>query len=75
MKKRRRRKKEDDENVFFKALGKKFFVNIKKLFMTNLLSYRLHEKVIICYIIKGRLDVQFVNKTPVEMVICQQMEK
>ena len=48
---KKKRKKEDDENVFFKALGKKFFVNIKKLFMTNLLSYRLHEKVIICYII------------------------
>ena len=46
----RTKKTEDGENVFFKALAKVFF-NIKKLFMANLLSNGLYEKVTICYII------------------------
>ena len=47
---REKKKTEDGENVFFKALAKIFFVNIKKLFMADLLSNGLHEKVMICYI-------------------------
>ena len=48
---REKKKTEDGENVFFKALAKIFFVNTKKLFMADLLSSGLHEKVMICYII------------------------
>ena len=47
--------------------------------MADLQSNGLHEKVIICYIImlyyKSRLDVQFVKKIPLEMVIGQQMKE
>ena len=45
--------------------------------MSNLLSNRLHEKVIICYIvILLKVDyVQFVKKIPLEMVIGQQMKE
>ena len=47
--------------------------------MANLLSNGLHEKVkyviLSCYITKSRLDVQFVKKIPLEMVIGQQMEE
>ena len=46
-----KRKTEDGENVLFKALAKNFFVGMSKLFMVELLSNALHEKVI-CYIIK-----------------------
>ena len=63
----------------FSKLLLKFFVNIKQLFIANLLSNGLHEKVmmcyIICYIIKSRLDVQFVKKILLEMVIGQQMKE
>ena len=48
---REKKKTEDNENVFFKAPAKTFFVNIKKLFMADLLSNGLHKKVNICYII------------------------
>ena len=51
---------------------------MEKLFMANLLPNGLHEKVMIfsiCYIIKSRLDVQFVKKIPLEMVIGQQMKE
>ena len=37
--------------MYFLKLLLKFFVNIEKFFMTDLLSNGLHEKVIICYII------------------------
>ena len=46
--------------------------------MTDLLPNEPHEKVMmfsICYITKSRLDVQFVRKIPLEMVIVQQMEE
>ena len=46
--------------------------------MIDLLSNGFHEKVMIfsiCYITKGRLDVQFVKKIPLEMVIGQQMKE
>ena len=63
----------------FSKLLLKFFVNIKQLFIANLLSNGLHEKVmmcyIICYITKRRLDVQLVKKIPLEMVIGQQMKE
>ena len=48
------------------------------LFMADLLPNGLHEKVMICsicYITKSRLDVQFVKKIPLEMVMSQQMEE
>ena len=51
---------------------------MERLFMTDLLPNRLHEKVMICsicYITKSRLDVQFVKKIPLEMVIGQQMKE
>ena len=41
--------------------------------MADLLSNRLHEKVMMCYITKIRLDAQFVKKIALEMVIGQQM--
>ena len=46
--------------------------------MADLLPNELHEKVTICsiyYITKSRLDVQFVKKIPVEMLIGQQMKE
>ena len=46
--------------------------------MTDLLPNGPHEKVMmfsICYITKSRLDVQFVRKIPLEMVIGQQMKE
>ena len=45
-----KKKTEGGENVFFKA-AKKFLLTSKKLFMADLLSNGLHEKVMICYII------------------------
>ena len=51
---------------------------MEKLFMTDLLPNGLHEKVMICsicYITKSRLDVQFVKKISLEMVIGQQMKE
>ena len=46
--------------------------------MADLLPNGLHEKVMICsicYIIKSRLEVQFVKKISLEMVIGQQMKE
>ena len=47
----------------------KFFVNIKKLFMANLLSSELHKKITICYILfiylyltNNLTNLQFVKK-------------
>ena len=72
-------KKEIDEKYFLKGLYlaliqnnnksscQKFFVNMEKLFMANLLPNGLHEKAMICslcYNTKSRLDVQFVKKIP-----------
>ena len=51
---------------------------MEKLFMADLLPNGLHEKVMtcsICYVTKSRLDVQFVKKIPLEMVIGQQMKE
>ena len=53
---------------------------MEMLFMADLLPNGLHEKVkicsiSICYITKSRLDVQFVKKIPLEMVIGQQMKE
>ena len=48
------------------------------LFIADLLPNVLHEKVMICsicYITKSRLDVQFVKKIPLEIVIGQQMKE
>ena len=46
----------------------------KKLFMADLLSNWLYEKIKI-YITKKGLDVQFSKKTPLEMIIGQQVKK
>ena len=46
--------------------------------MADLLPNGLHEKAMIfsiCYITESRLDVQFVKKIPLEMVIGQQMKE
>ena len=46
--------------------------------MADLLPKGLHEKVMICsicYITKSRLDVQFVKRIPLEMVVSQQMKE
>ena len=51
---------------------------MEMLLMADLLPNGLHEKVMICstcYITKSRLDVQFVKKIPLEMVIGQQMKE
>ena len=51
---------------------------MEKLSMADLLPNRLHEKVMICsicYITKSRLDVQFLKKISLEMVIGQQIEE
>ena len=48
---------------------------MEKLFMADLRPNGLYEKVMICYITKSRLDVQFVKKTSLEMVIGQQMKE
>ena len=51
---------------------------MEKLFMADLLPNGLHEKVMICsifYITKSRLDVQFVKKISLQMVISQQMKE
>ena len=46
--------------------------------MADLLPNGLHKKVMICsicHVTKSRLDVQFVKKIPLEMVIGQQMKE
>ena len=51
---------------------------MEKLFMADLLPNGLHEKVMICsiyYITKGRLDLQFVKKILLEIVIGQRMKE
>ena len=51
---------------------------MEKLSMVDLLPNRLHEKVMICsicYITNSRLDVQFVKKISLKMVIGQQMKE
>ena len=51
---------------------------MEMLFIADLLPDGLYEKVMICficYITKSRLDVQFVKKIPLEMVIGQQMKE
>ena len=63
---------------FFKALAKNFVVNMEKLFMADLLPNGLHGKVMICsicYITKSRLNVKFVKKIPVEMLIGLQIKE
>ena len=51
---------------------------MEKLFMADLLPNGLREKVMICsicYITKSRLDVQFLKRISLEMVIGQQMKE
>ena len=44
---RKKKKTENGKNVFFKALANRLLLT--KLFMVNLLSNGLHEKVMICH--------------------------
>ena len=51
---------------------------MEKLFMTDPLPNWLHEKVMICSvccITKSRLDLQFVKKIRLEMIIGQEMKE
>ena len=51
---------------------------MEMLFMADLLPNGHLEKVMICsicYITKSRLDIQFVKKIPLEMVIGHQMQE
>ena len=51
---------------------------MERLIMADILRNGLHEKVMICficYITKSRLDVQFVKKIPLKMVIGQHMKE
>ena len=51
---------------------------MEKLFMADLLPNGLHEKVMVCsirYITKSRLDLQFVKKILLEIVIGQRMKE
>ena len=51
---------------------------MEKLFMADLLPNGLHEKVMvcsICYITKSRLDLQFVKKILLEIVIGERMKE
>ena len=51
---------------------------MEMLLMVDFLPNGLHENVMICSIrciTKSRLDVQFVKKIPLEMVIGQQMKE
>ena len=51
---------------------------MEKLFMADLIPNGHHEKVMIrsiCYITKSRLDVQFVKKISLEMIIGEQMKE
>ena len=57
--------------IFLKLLLK-IFGNMEKLFMADVPPNGLHEKAMICsicYITKSRLNVEFVKKMPLEMVI------
>ena len=63
-------KKQKIAKMFFlKLLLKMFCYNMEMLFMADLLTNGLHEKVIICsicYITKSRLNIQFAKKIPLE---------
>ena len=51
---------------------------MEKLFMADLLPNGVHENVMvcsICYITKSRLDLQFVKKILLEIVIGQRMKE
>ena len=47
----------------------------KKLFIGDLLSNGLHEKVMICYLKKDQIYTQFVKKILLAMIIGQQMKE
>ena len=74
------KKVQDGENLFFKALANwKILVNIEKLFMVQescswSLSVKLASWKGKWSFTKSRLDVEFVKKTNLEMIIGQQMK-
>ena len=75
----RRKKTEDVWNVFFKALAKIFLLTLKSsswpTFYQMDFMKRYWYVMLLCYVTKSRLDVQFVKKIPLEMVIGQQMKE
>ena len=76
---REEKKIEDGENVFFKALAKIFLLTSKSclwlIFYQMDFMKRQRYVISLRYIIKSRLDVQFVEKIPLEMVIGQQIKE
>ena len=75
-------KTEDGQIIFLKVLANRFWLNIEanqrcqrttKLFIADLLPNGLHDKVVI--FTKKRLDLQFVKKIALVMVISQQMKE
>ena len=75
----RRKKTEDGKNVFFKALAKHFLLTSKSYLWPTFyqmdLIKRLWYDILLCYITKSRLDIQFVRKITYEIVIGQQMKE
>ena len=75
----RRKKTEDGKNVFFKALAKDFLLTSKSYLWPTFyqmdLIKRLWHDILLCYITKSRLDIQFVRKITYEIVIGQQMKE
>ena len=75
-----KKKTEDSEDVFFRALPKNFLLTWKSycwptFYQMDFMKRYVHTICSICYITKGRLDVQIVEKLPLEMVISQQMKE
>ena len=73
---REKKKTEDSENVIFKAFAKNFLLTSwPSFYQVDFMKRSSWMCYIICYITKSRLDVQFVKKIPLEMVIGQQMKE
>ena len=76
---KRRKKTEDGENVFFKAPPKNCLLTSKccswSTFYQMDFMNRQWYVILLCYITKSRLDIQFVEKIPLEMVNGQLMKK
>ena len=70
----KRKKKEDGEYAFFKALAKRQKVAHGWPSITWT-SWKGNDMLYYCYVIKNRLDIQFVKQILLEMVIGQQMKR
>ena len=76
----KRKKTEDGENLFYKALANRFWLTSKSCSWFNKVvhgrpSTKWTSGKDKWYVTKSRLYVEFVKKTPLEMVIGQQMKK